>query len=229
MKLNFKQFFNESPLAYYGVHLNPEYEEERNLDGHPKYQQDIAGKFSKSDAKIISNPKTTQILKEKLKNIGYNINIILYEKISVTDKTSFKRDVKQYLQNKNIPTENHITFVKNGSSGDFLTPWMIFHTFGHAVQNYSLIDDRHCFPEDFNFTQAKTLFMFKSARNTTPGWGANPKGITSREELKNELVAEFLWNDGHIRSTNLQLKECLEKTIKKSLDDCVGQIIYDYF
>lgn len=224
MKLNFKQFINESPLVNYVTSINPQNNQKRQKE----YDQESSlGYFSKKDIKIITNPKTTRILKEKLKNIGYNINILLYEK----SKGNYTKEIEEYIQNNNIPTENHITFVKNGSTGDFLTPWMIFHTFGHAVQNYQKINPPsnsllNCFELGFQLQQAKNLFMFKSAQNMD----VPTKRIIDFAELENELIAEFLWN-AKIRIKQpqfLSLAECIENKIKQSLNQCVGKIIYDW-
>lgn len=253
MNFSFKNWLSESPLKYYGVRTHPDYDYNRNLGRTNPFkgiQKDISGYFSTGDEAIIKHPKTAKILEEKLKNIGYNVNIIFYEDINRTDRLQYAyvEKINKYIEKNNIQKEGHITFVKNSSSGDFLTPWMIFHTFGHAVNGYSKtqkpsLDEKisQCFSEYKIWSGSRyqsiklgqmpveddlsKIFKFKSIKNKMPD------GVPNFVELVHELIAEYLWN-GKIRTTTSvyeSFANCLETKIKESLDICVGNVIFDYF
>jgi len=128
------------PLSHYGTYLDgPLWDKQREIDKGKK-NVDISGYFSNKDVIRIKDPNTYRTLENKLKSIGYNFNIILAESMSipkVSNNFNYKRDYEQQIQNymviRGLQKENHITFVKNSSSGDLLTPWMILHNIGHAV------------------------------------------------------------------------------------------------
>jgi hypothetical protein len=102
-------------------------------------QKYVMGYFSNTDVALLSNQKSSKTLENKLKNVGYNFNILIFEssvdddRRNVSPPSNYIRKINNYIRSNNITLENHITYVKNGSSGDPLTPWMILHTLGHAV------------------------------------------------------------------------------------------------
>ncbi len=54
------------------------------------------------------------------------------------DGDEYLARIKYWMQKNNVPQEGHITFAKNGSSGDAMTPWMVLHTLGHAFDMQEL-------------------------------------------------------------------------------------------
>lgn len=234
------------PLSHYGVETLPSYDSSRDLEkSSPKAsQQYVSGHFSYSDNAVIKSPKTERILKEKLKNIGYNINIILYETVERTPHVpeEYRKNIEDYMIKKGLQKENHITFVKNSTSGDLLSPWMLLHNLGHAVtfgdgQNFNvnleqdvvscvqIHVDRYfdaSIRSNFRKVAFQDIFKFKSIQKI--------QSISQFAEVVHELVAEYLWH-GKIRiDPNYSgFGNCLEIRIKKALDRCVGRIIYDWF
>lgn len=245
----------------------------------PKYPrgyklQQIGDKFSRRDKIIISHPKTARVLEEKLKKSKFNFNILFVEldpnwkksQPDVWDKTftepldtshSFwKEDVEKYIKLNKIPIADHITFVKNTSTGHILTPWMILHNIGHALsetigrdfdtemdralrkitmalkkyeispeaRNQNFISPTYGLVAGGYISPAVVVFNFKSVKD---------ENIIDTEELRHELVAEYLWN-GSIRPNPIWLNaenvireiKDLGLVIESMLQRCVGQIIY---
>lgn len=88
--------------------------------------------FEYNDKITLANQKTIKKLESRLNNSNYNWNIIIgdYEGLNIYDRLMWPDVVKSKL---GIETENHITFIKQSSSGHTLTPDMLIHTIGHAV------------------------------------------------------------------------------------------------
>lgn len=208
---------NEMPLNYFGVQLHrPESEIERSPQG-------ASGHFAAIDRANIQHPRTMQKLEQVLANRGWRFNILLYE--SDLYLNELQEEVEDFIAQNDIPTKGHITFVKNGSSGDVLTPWMILHTFGHAL--FSMKTPQM---KSIQAALTKELSSLLSDQLTSYGQKLNPRdpqveihlrqmqlelvrrllqfksakraegrlSVGTLGELIHELVAEYLWN-GRIR------------------------------
>jgi len=246
---NFK--LNEMPLSSYKYSFysdnDPEerYYPRKGLQTKGRNTPDpVVDRFSKRDKTLISHPKTSRVLEEKLKSSGFNFNILFIEIPPGETTVYYEGDVERYIKKNNIQKDNHITFAKNASTGHLLTPWMILHTLGHALVEHDVkgkqlhvgMDDsiktvKSVFHQGIwrGIKSLETPFIFKSALNKT---------ILNLSELRHELVAEYLWN-GQIRMTpdldklvsgqEVILHEVnkIELAIKKMLESCIGKVIYD--
>ena len=160
--------------------------------------------------------------------------------MSVPDQ-AYREKVEKYMKDNGLQKEGHITFVKNSSSGEYLTPWMILHTLGHAITD---VNDEltpnilRCLssvgfgrieasgaPLDFSDTdKISDLLVFKSVREPSL---YSPISIG---EVIHDLVAEFLWH-GRIRTkkeSQRPIAQCLEGSLNVALSRSVGRIIYDW-
>lgn len=221
-------------------------------------EEEIQGYFSQKDRAVITHPRTARMLEQRLANSAYNFNILMLEragdKIHVGDYES--RQVGEFIETNNIRTEGHITFVKNGTSGHVMTPWMILHTLGHAAfaqaaleRNIRLVfmkilnelADALCgneeprnparMPPHKCLTMLGDALMFRSVQRDSEDPAYN-----NDEELFHELVAEFLWNGDRIRVGGPRsggvvpaIVRKLEDAVREVLDSCVGHVIFDYF
>lgn len=204
----------ESPMGYYGWDID-------HSGGPPEEKWDnkgIAannlGAFVQRDRKLITKPAIAQQLERILNKSGYTFNVLFIESWAA-DQGNYQRIVAEYLRDKQIPTQGRITYVKNGSSGDPLSPWMILHTMGHAVmqdtrplwnvleqfyrehiRSYTSVPEE--IDKDFDSehqrvaTFVSRFLAFRSARVK----GQNALVIS---ELCYELFAEYMWNGGFIR------------------------------
>lgn len=195
--------------------------------------------FTDADVRVTTHPKTKETIERILKtSTNYNFNILILPK---------NIDAKSYCTQNKIPLENHITYVKISSSGDPLTPWMIFHTLGHALiggtEDYSggptdtstTIKQLLTRIEELNpvktveidtFPTISKVFKFSSAVNNK---------ITNLWEFIYELVAEYLWH-GKIRYNAPQgfYQPALQSNVTQigqainyALSKVVGKIIID--
>lgn len=225
----------------------------RGVDG----EKDIEGYFSQKDRAIITHPRTARLLEQKLASSAYNFNILMLEREESNRFGDYEdRQVNDFIDKNGIETEGHITFVKNGTSGHVLTPWMILHTLGHAAfahaaneRNIKLVfmrilneladalcgneepgDPARIPPSKCMRTIGKAL-AFKSVRPD-----AQAPSFTNTEELFHELVAEFLWNGDRIRVEGPMsggavpaIVRKFEGAVREVLDSCVGHVIFDYY
>lgn len=214
-------------------------------------EREITGRFSMKDRAIISHPKTMRTLEARLSRGRHRFNIIMIER----KDAQYYEQVGKFIRDNGIQTEEHITFVKNGTSGHLMTPWMILHTLGHAVASNStkaskdlfrnqlrLFTERLCgmyLPEKNTWSQLRTcmqrageVFMFKSAQE-----GSQDTSFADSEEFLHETIAEYLWNGDTIRMRSPHDRDeemtavvaGMEKIIGDMLDECVDKIIYDEF
>lgn len=253
-------FYTEMPLAHYGYQFHSKNDpDEGFLDTKAQAVirkkkatapwggevedleiKNIGGRFSHRDKILISHPRTSRILEEKLKSSKYNFNILLMEKkqgyefVYSANVKEYNDRIYEYMKENNLKIENHITFVKNATSGHLLTPWMILHTLGHAVTDHAYnfgselvnaIKEKIRSWNELEVGSLKNIFQFASIQ----------KGVVdSTDELLHELIAEYLWN-GKIRinpnANNMVIEyvKNLEDEIEKLLSSCVGSIIYDTF
>jgi hypothetical protein len=250
--MNFKEWLNESPLQHYGYEFHSENEPDEGFltDKTQKKGGIYAGNnqwdiFSKKDKILISHPKTFKTLEEKLRKSSFNFIILLIEQHNGLEPPyGLDEDqIRDYLDKNNIDAQtrkNSIIFAKDATSGHLLTPWMILHTIGHALTdssrtrfyineiNQTLWDIEKTGESGFLLNPLKKVFVFKSIKDSN---------VPNRDELINELIAEFLWN-GKIRINpeiaSLKFPEeikskvlSIEEDIKKCLNLCVGTIIWD--
>jgi len=222
---------NEMPLANYRTSFLP--------GNEPDNKEGISDRFVARDRKAIDNATIQNRLAQALeRSTGFHFNIIFLE--SRTKLTSkYHEEAARYCLRNSIPLDGHITFVKNSSTGDPLSAWMILHTLGHALGDFdsnmvgrirsifSKMDAANRItsstPDDVIANLAK-VFKFRSLAN---------KKVTSLEELVYELVAEYLWH-GQIRANLVNFQvfssvRAIEETIHEALSHAVGNIIIDLF
>ncbi|RDJ35665.1 MAG: hypothetical protein DWQ19_12670 [Crenarchaeota archaeon] len=237
--LYFKEWLNESPLGDYRYKFyKPPVEP---LPKGTSAAYGVKGVYNTHDRLVISHPKTVQTLERVLSRRKWTFNIILYE--SQNQKlTGFKKLIANWMRQNGIPTEGRITFAKNGSSGDAMTPWMILHTMGHA-----LIDEGGDFYDEvFNTLEDITYLLdFPGATATPEQWthvmgqifqfkSINNNKIKIREEFIYELFAEYLWN-GQIRlkaetsADIVRYIQHIEKVFSSALQQAVGNIVVDHY
>ena len=127
-----------------------------------------------------------------------------------------EKELENYLFNKmNIP-QNHIIFIKQGTTGDILTPWMILHSMAHALTSYltyvpneierfliklknppkttdNYISDILTNPNlHSSYDILSLLFNFRSIRNTTIG--GKMSRVQDPQEQAHELFVYYLIN-----------------------------------
>jgi hypothetical protein len=267
----FGQFLREMALNAYRTSFVPVKDEEEEGYGklpgggknlglqvvHPgtRDEVEISGLFSKKDKVVLSHPKTFRTLEQRLSNSKYQFNILLMESMFVMFG-NYKNEAEKFIKEQGIQTQGYITFIKNGTSGHLMTPWMILHTIGHAATTFTEISmegqvkdamigiSAYILEKEGKTDEIKNLYgpflgwrtmlkeflMFQSAKDITNG------GIVPAE-LVNELVAEFLWHGGKIRIApkyrddpfvNHKI-DSIRARIEEMLDLCVGQVIYDHY
>jgi len=221
-----------------------------------KGEKDIEGYFSRKDREIITHPRTARLLEQKLAGSAYRFNILMLERESAWIGDYESRQVGEFIEKNGIQTDGHITFIKNGTSGHVMTPWMILHTLGHAAfahvgneRNIRLVftriinelADALCGNEEpgdsARMPNRKCLamlgdaLMFRSVRKD-----AEDPAYNNQDELFHELIAEFLWNGDRIRVGGPRsggvvpiIVKKLENAVREVLDSCVGHLIFDYF
>lgn len=234
--MNFKQWLmQEMPMASYNVgYLRPD------LTDDEKHSSLPTNVFNARDRKAMQTPAMVKKLEQVLSRTGYKFNIILME--AKSNKSSFDKEVQEYIKEKNIQLPGHITYVKNSTTGHALTPWMMLHTIGHAIFN----DNRDIYHSrlhklltsvDLLHINPASFFKFISARAT------DNRKVEGLSELIYELVAEYLWHGGKIRwqippdkqsypgieKIGEYLVQKVTETIEELLQKSVGKIIYDFY
>lgn len=217
---------------------------------------EIRGYFSRKDRAVITHPRTARVLEQKLAGSAYKFNILMLEREGDRIGDYESRQVGEFIDKNGIQTDGHITFIKNGTSGHVMTPWMILHTLGHAVfahvgneRNIRLVfmrilnelADAVCGNEEpgnpARMPNRKCLvmlgdtLMFRSVQKD-----AEYPAYDDQDELFHELIAEFLWNGDRIRVGGPRsggvvpvIVKKFENAVKEALDSCVGHVIFDYF
>lgn len=221
-------------------------------------KSEILTHFSSKDRAVITHPRTARVMEERLRSSEYDFNILFVEENwGMIRLVGYTDQVEQFMWDNRIETEGRITFVKNGTSGHIMTPWMILHTLGHAVaaqdsgieaRIWEAVDkirgaidssfakfphlDR---PGSSEWAKSRrnalgSVFAFRSASAEGDHGSAN-----HLSEFGHELIAEFLWSGDKIRIRQPHLSNpeivaqvrAIEGHIKELLDKCVGKIIYD--
>jgi len=231
----FRQYLGEMALKSYRTDFHHEPKDDegfyRKTDGamdlgnqvyrphnHDNSQPQVFGYFSGKDRAVITHPRTFRALEGRLARSGYDFNILLIEDAGA----DYDEQVEQFMRENGIEQRGHITFVKNGTSGHVMTPWMILHTLGHAVAEHaggersgravgaksriqdgatdimSLVSGKDCRTAGRGSPGCKEalgkVLAFKSAARQD-----SYSTALNQTELVHELVAEFLWNGDRIR------------------------------
>lgn len=225
--------------------------------------------FSQEDRKALQQPSLVRKLEQVLNRFSsYNFNIIMLEPdkqtrlaILANNKKAaeqyYLEYINRYIEEGNIQLAGHITFVKSSSTGHPVTPWMILHTLGHALEKYPVVEQIRINLRNIANLQvnqvlpishwgnkttvvfATKIFKFLSAR-ITQQTESDPlqRKIELLDELIFELIAEYIWHNGKIRyqlPQNIDQEKLkyyisvIETNIKTGLDKVVGTIIYDLF
>lgn len=222
--LNFKQFLLEMPMGRFQYDFNPP-------------SATIRPSFNDKDMATIKHPKTSMTLEKILeRNTRHTFNILF---VTHNLESNYKDTIKNFCKQNSIPTQDRITFAKNSSTGGLLTPWMILHTFSHALceQNKNLFNNLTSLfrPTGGLLFDSSKLFRFKSARTTVKNYGKvitpsqSNRQINEWDELIYEIITEYLWH-GYIRHDPSIYKKVTkaEVFILNALHDAVGKIILDY-
>jgi len=133
--------------------------------------------------------------------------------------------VEQFFFDKNKIPKDDIVFIKNASSGDLLTPWMILHTMAHAAfqsgnkdseeliylrlkkmfvslsasNNWNDLDEMIENPNDEILSN---LFNFASARSSLTSWSTGKVAksrLISGQELVYEIFVSYLYGGGKLK------------------------------
>jgi len=188
-------------------------------------QHNISGYFSVRDRAVITHPRTVRSLEQRLSRSGYDFNVLFIEDRRALTGKDYTDQVDEFMEENGVEREGHITFVKNGTTGHVMTPWMILHTLGHAVSEHTGglsagMEAKHLIGESV----AKVMGIASGSLCRNPfahGLGlVRPQCkdalgkvfsfksavrddsynvLLNRAELLHELVAEFLWNGDGIR------------------------------
>lgn len=265
----FHDFLQEMALKSYRTDFHREPSEDegfmRGKDGSTNTsmqvsdgEKEILTHFSSKDRAVITHPRTARVIEERLKHSEYDFNILFVEsKNRRLLKVDYADQVEQFIYDNRIKTEGQITFVKDGTSGHIMTPWMILHTLGHAVaaqdsgieaKIWEAVDKIRSAVDSFfaNFPHLDYpgspgwvksrrealggVFAFRSASAEGDDGSAGHLG-----EFVHELIAEFLWGGDRIRvrqphQGNPEIVgqvRVIEGYIHQLLRGCVGKIIYD--
>lgn len=157
---SFQQFLTEAPLADYD---DSDVGERKTKSGKPAVNKkgETLSSFSKTDRKLVKNPKTKAKLEKVLKIFKEDFRIYFAdfqgsrkfhetgEFIEYSFKEDYNKKMTEYLQSKDLIGENNkltekakksISIVYTTNIGDSkvgLTPWIILHRMGHALNRGS--------------------------------------------------------------------------------------------
>jgi hypothetical protein len=153
--------------------------------------------------------------------------------------------VEQFFFNKYKIPKDHIVFLKKGSSGDLLTPWMILHTMAHAAfqsgnkdseeliylrlkrmfvslsgnNNWNDLDEMIENPNDEILSN---LFNFASARSSLTSWSTGKVAksrLISGQELVYEIFVSYLYGGGKLKRPTGEKLSKLTKLISQKYDN----------
>lgn len=152
---------------------------------------------------------------------------------------------EQFFFDKDKIPKDHIVFIKKGSSGDLLTPWMILHTMAHAAFQsgnkdseeliylrlkrmfVSLSANNHWndldeMIENPNDEILSNLFNFASARSSSTSWSTGKVAksrIISGQELVYEIFVSYLYGGGKLKRPAGEKLSKLTKLISQKYDN----------
>lgn len=153
--------------------------------------------------------------------------------------------VEQFFFNKYKIPKDHIVFLKKGSSGDLLTPWMILHTMAHAAfqsgnkdseeliylrlkrmfvslsgnNNWNDLDEMIENPNDEILSN---LFNFASARSSLTSWSTGKVAksrLISGQELVYEIFVSYLYGGGKLKRPAGEKLSTLTNLISQKYDN----------
>lgn len=242
-EVNFKKWFlQESPLAYFGQQFP--YPATPGLETGEDTPNSQTGIFNEKDRVVITHPKTAITLEKILGQHHWNFNILMIEdnvgKFSHQRKdhrAKYLKIVYKWLMANNIPIAGRITYAKNGSSGDPMTPWMMLHTMGHAIvgrdETWIIQMLKNLNPDGKSTVFLKSHLKFKSVENMNNVNVKSKLGHNLWSELVYELFAEYMWNGTiRLKQNDKDVFETMEKIkaiFKNCLERSVGKIIVDHF
>ena len=209
--------------------------------------------FSEKDIKYITGMYKRPLVISSSGKLRGGIIAVLEEVLSRVEDFNFHiylGDFSSYLSaeefffDKKIP-KDHIVFIKRGSSGDLLTPWMILHTMAHAAFQsgnkdseeliylrlkrmfVSLSANNHWndldeMIENPNDEILSNLFNFASARSSSTSWSTGKVAksrIISGQELVYEIFVSYLYGGGKLKRPAGEKLSKLTKLISQKYDN----------
>ena len=209
--------------------------------------------FSEKDIKYITGMYKRPLVISSSGKLRGGIIAVLDEVLSRVEDFNFHiylGDFSSYLSaeefffDKKIP-KDHIVFIKRGSSGDLLTPWMILHTMAHAAFQsgnkdseeliylrlkrmfVSLSANNHWndldeMIENPNDEILSNLFNFASARSSSTFWGTGKVAksrLLNAQELVYEIFVSYLYGGGKLKRPAGEKLSKLTKLISQKYDN----------
>ena len=211
--------------------------------------------FSEKDIKYITGMYKRPLVISSSGKLRGGIIAVLDEVLSRVEDFNFHiylGDFSSYLSaeefffDKKIP-KDHIVFIKRGSSGDLLTPWMILHTMAHAAfqseqygkvseeiiysrlqrmfvslsgdNNWHDLDEMIKNPDDEILSN---LFNFASARSSSTFWGTGKVAksrLLNAQELVYEIFVSYLYGGGKLKRPTGEKLGKLTKLISEKYDN----------
>lgn len=208
--------------------------------------------FSEKDIKYITGMYKRPLVISSSGKLRGGIIAVLDEVLSRVEDFNFHiyfGEFSSYLSAEEfffdkIP-KDHIVFIKKGSSGDLLTPWMILHTMAHAAfqsgnkdseeliylrlkrmfvslsgdNNWHDLDEMIKNPDDEILSN---LFNFASARSSSTSWSTGKVAksrLISGQELVYEIFVSYLYGGGKLKRPAGEKLSKLTKLISQKYDN----------
>ena len=210
--------------------------------------------FSEKDIKYITGMYKRPLVISSSGKLRGGIIAVLDEVLSRVEDFNFHiylGDFSSYLSaeefffDKDKIPKDHIVFIKKGSSGDLLTPWMILHTMAHAAFQsgnkdseeliylrlkrmfVSLSANNHWndldeMIENPNDEILSNLFKFASARSSSTSWSTGKVAksrLISGQELVYEIFVSYLYGGGKLKRPAGEKLSKLTKLISQKYDN----------
>lgn len=210
--------------------------------------------FSEKDIKYITGMYKRPLVISSSGKLRGGIIAVLDEVLSRVEDFNFHiylGDFSSYLSaeefffDKDKIPKDHIVFIKKGSSGDLLTPWMILHTMAHAAFQsgnkdseeliylrlkrmfVSLSANNHWndldeMIENPNDEILSNLFNFASARSSSTSWSTGKVAksrLISGQELVYEIFVSYLYGGGKLKRPAGEKLSKLTKLISQKYDN----------
>jgi len=127
--MEFRQWLVEMPLSHYGWKYNVKepFPNQANFERIHKVRE--PRQFFISDRKRILSVRNK--FEEILNRTPFKWNVIFLE----SPPERIHQDALNYIEANNVQTQGHITFVKNSSSGEQFTPWILCHVISHSLDS----------------------------------------------------------------------------------------------
>lgn len=210
--------------------------------------------FSEKDIKYITGMYKRPLVISSSGKLRGGIIAVLDEVLSRVEDFNFHiylgdfssyLSAEQFFFDKDKIPKDHIVFIKKGSSGDLLTPWMILHTMAHAAFQsgnkdseeliylrlkrmfVSLSANNHWndldeMIENPNDEILSNLFNFASARSSSTSWSTGKVAksrIISGQELVYEIFVSYLYGGGKLKRPAGEKLSKLTKLISQKYDN----------